>query len=409
MRTGVTAPVKWQRGVAVDARVTTPAFYLLGALAAVGFVLSLWREFSGLGPATGLNDGYSWGLFKNFNVTTLTALGSGGYAVGVLAWLLNHKHYHVIMRTAVLTSLLGYGTGMVALTVDIGRPWNIVFIGAPWVWNPHSLLLEVALCMTAYLILGLSPENAPAVLDHLHYNRYPEWVKKTANAAYDVLKRIYPFAIALAFVLPSMHQAGLGALMMLAGPRLHPVWQTPLLPLFYLVMAWILGLSCVLLVLMISCLVWNRAMDMPILSSLARVTSSLALGWLWVRLGDLAWRGELAHAFTPDRFTLWFLDEFVLIAVPALALQKREWRENPVWLFRLLVLLTLGGMLYRFVPTTIAFMPGEHYHYFPSLAEILMSAGYAALAVLGYQVAVKKLAILPAPILHWRSMAGGAV
>ena len=62
----------------------------------------------------------------------------------------------------------------------------------------------------------------------------------------------FPFFVALAFLLPSMHQSSLGGLMYLAGPRVHPLWQTARIPLLYLIMAYILGLACVLMVLMLS-------------------------------------------------------------------------------------------------------------------------------------------------------------
>ena len=47
------------------------------ALAAVGLGLALVRLFSPLGPFSGMNDVYAWGIWKTFNVMTLTALGSG--------------------------------------------------------------------------------------------------------------------------------------------------------------------------------------------------------------------------------------------------------------------------------------------------------------------------------------------
>ena len=165
--------VVWKRDEPVDGPLFTRAFWILCGFAGVALLLSAYREFAGLGSVTALNDGYSWGLFKNFNVTTLTALGSGGYAVGVLTWVLNRQRYHVILRTAVLTSLLGYGTAMLALGVDVGRPWNFIFIADPRNWNRHSPLLEVAVCMTAYFFLALDVENAPPVIETIHGGAYP--------------------------------------------------------------------------------------------------------------------------------------------------------------------------------------------------------------------------------------------
>ena len=34
-----------------------------------------------------MNDAYAWGIWKTFNVMTLTGLGSGAFAIGISAWL----------------------------------------------------------------------------------------------------------------------------------------------------------------------------------------------------------------------------------------------------------------------------------------------------------------------------------
>jgi len=358
-------------------------------------LLGLYRELMGLGYVTGLNDGYSWGLFKNWNVTVLTALGSGGYAVAVLAWIFNEKRFHPIMRTAVLTSLLGYGTGMLALGFDVGRPWNFVWLADPRTWNHYSVLWEVAVCMTAYFMLALDVENMPPFLEFLYRSEDPK-KKELAMKIFRFMQKTFPFGIALAFVLPSMHQSSLGSLMYLAGPRVYPLWQTPLIGLLYLIMAYILGFACVLLVLALSSYAWNLGWDADIMQRLAQVMSWTTLIWLAVRFGDLAYRGVFGLAFKFDRFSIFFLLETLLILVPAVLLLSRAQREAPGSLFRLTFLLTLGGLLYRFTPTTLAFSPLGDYRYFPSTFEILMSIGFTALAVAVFLYAVKSFAILPA-------------
>src|SRR5580700_4793014 len=85
---GGTVIIRWRRLLPVKGPVLTRTFWVMASIAALGLLLSAWREFAGLAAATAMNDGYSWGLFKNFNVTTLTALGSGGYALGFLTYVL---------------------------------------------------------------------------------------------------------------------------------------------------------------------------------------------------------------------------------------------------------------------------------------------------------------------------------
>ena len=385
----------WQKCIRLKEPLLTKPFYVFASLAGLALLLGLYRELTGLGYVTGLNDGYTWGLFKNWNVTALTALGSGGYAVAVLAWIFNERKFHPILRTAVLTSLLGYGTGMLALGFDVGRPWNFIHMNNPRNWNPHSVLLEVAVCMTAYAILALDMENMPPFLERIYRGSDPV---KSARALkfFNFMQKTFPFGIALAFLLPSMHQSSLGSLMYLAGNRVNTLWQTPMLPLLYLVMAYILGFACVLLVLLLSSYAWDLGRDSVILGKLASVMSWVTLVWLVIQFADFFYRGVFVNLFNLDRYSVCMLIETALLLIPALALRSQSVRSTSGSLFRMTFLLTLGGLLYRFTPTTIAFNPLGNYRYFPSVAEILMSIGFTSIAVVIFLFAVKKFAILPA-------------
>jgi Ni/Fe-hydrogenase subunit HybB-like protein len=52
----------------------------------------------------------------------------------------------------------------------------------------------------------------------------------------------------------------------------------------------------------------------------------------------------------------------------------------------------------------LAFQPKPGALYFPSAMELLISLGYVSLAIAGFMVAVKVLAILPAPNYTWFQM-----
>ena len=43
----------------------------------LAFVLTAYRELAGLGPVSGMNDAYGWGIWKTFNVMVLTGAGLG--------------------------------------------------------------------------------------------------------------------------------------------------------------------------------------------------------------------------------------------------------------------------------------------------------------------------------------------
>jgi Ni/Fe-hydrogenase subunit HybB-like protein len=132
---------RWERAVPVYGfPVVTRFFLVLVALTMVALVLTGYRELAGLGPVSGMNDAYGWGIWKTFNVMVLTALGSGAFAVGIAAWVFRRKKLHSLMRMALLTSFLAYACGLLLLGIDAGRPWNFYWIVFPWKWNMHSQL-----------------------------------------------------------------------------------------------------------------------------------------------------------------------------------------------------------------------------------------------------------------------------
>jgi len=52
-----------------------------------------------------------------------------------------------------------------------------------------------------------------------------------------------------------------------------------------------------------------------------------------------------------------FLVETALILIPAFVLRIKTARETPRTMLKMATLACLGGMFYRFIPTTIAFIP----------------------------------------------------
>lgn len=370
---------RWQHAAPVDRPLANAPFVFFSSLAVIALGLSAWRFFGSL-SFTGMNDDYAIGVWKTFNVMALTALGSSALAVGLVTWIFNQKKYHVVMRMALTSSLLFYGTGIVALGFDVGRPWNFYNVLLPWRWNAHSALLEVSVCMTAYATIFLLYENLPAVLS-------PRWVQR--------IKPIYPYMVAMAFLLPSMHQSSLGSLMVIAGAKVHPLWQTQMLPAFYLIQAIICGFASMIVMLMVACLAWDRPLDVPILGGLARFMAWGSIIFVILRVIDTLRLGRVGLAFQPNWYAFLFHAENLCVLVPALVLLNERMRRSPRTLFVTAIFTAVGGLTYRFSPTTFAFRFGKASIYFPSLGELLMCLGYIGLAVALFIVASKRFAILP--------------
>jgi Ni/Fe-hydrogenase subunit HybB-like protein len=372
------------------------------AFGAVACVLALYRELAGLGPASGMNDAYAWGIWKTFNIMVLTGLGSGSFAVGAAVWIFGQRRLHVVMRTAVLSSFLTYASGLTLLGVDVGRPWNFFSILLPWRWNAHSPMLEIAFCMPLYTAVPLLIENMPAILDWVR-ERCPE-LESVSTLLESLLKRIYPFVLGLGFLLPAMHQSSLGALMLLAGAQVHPLWQTPLMPLFYLGAASFMGFAFVSFILLAGNLAWDRPIDTDVLCQMSRITAWIIIPWLVLRFADLILRGTIPLAFEASQpAALFWLETLLLVAaITMLFLADRNRSARIAFLASILA--GVGGMLYRFDPTTTVYQPGAGACYFPSLIELFIAIGFVSLALAGFSVLAKVLAILPAPTELWYAM-----
>jgi Ni/Fe-hydrogenase subunit HybB-like protein len=386
----------------VEGPLFTGPFVALSLLSVVGLALVLWRFFVGLGPATALSDGYPWGAWKIFNVIVLTALGSGGYATAILVYVLNRGKYHPLARTAILTSVLGYTFGVIALGVDIGRPWNFYNVLFVWNWNLHSVLLEVAVCISTYvLFLWLE-------MGHPFFEKWamgpPNRLKRLAIWGTPKLDFSYPFIVAMAITLPSMHQSSLGSLFLLAGPRVHPLWQTPLIPALFLLSCWFLGYSCVVIVSLLSSHVWKRPFDVHMIGSLSRVMAWVILAFIVVRFIDLGYRGQLGHAFAFDYYASFFMLENVLLAAGAFGLLSNL--DEPSWIMRMAMIVAIAGSLYRLDTGITAFMPGSNWSYFPSVIELIIMFAFMAMCVVVYLYVVKRFAILPAALPSISKTAG---
>jgi Ni/Fe-hydrogenase subunit HybB-like protein len=395
---------KWARAVPVFGfPVVTKQFVVLCVLILIAFVLTAYRELAGLGPVSGMNDAYGWGIWKTFNVMVMTALGSGAFAVGIAAWVFRRKKLHSLMRMALLTSFLAYACGLMLLGIDAGRPWNFYWMVFPWKWNMHSPLAEVAICMSIYAMIPLAVENLPPLLERLWY--FDSRLRPSVEKIERGLHYFFPWLIAAAYLLPGMHQSSLGALMLLAGERVHPLWQTPWLPVLYLGVATFMSFGCVAGTTMLCCLVWRRAMDREVLDEAAQITWWLIAGWLGLRVVDLLFRGALPTAFHFDRFAGVFWLEMTLVAIGGWLLRRSITNHHTRDMFLGYVLSSAGGMIYRFSPTTLAFRPNPESLYFPTTIEILVSLGFISLGIAGFLVVVKRLAILPASLDEWYDMA----
>jgi Ni/Fe-hydrogenase subunit HybB-like protein len=398
---GTTLINHWQKGVPVNrGAVLTGGFIVFAVIAAVGLLIAALRIVSPLGPFSAMNDAYAWGIWKTFNVMTLTALGSGPLALGIAAWVFNRKKLHVVMRTALVSGFLFYMTSLIALGFDVGRPWNFYSAAMPWRWNLESPMLQLCICEPLYIALFLAFELVPLFLERLYYTGN-EKSRAFLRHFSPVVRKVYPFIIVGAYVIPLIQQSALGGLLLLAGNKINPLWQSPVMPLLYLIAAGLCGVSFTIFLLLIVCLRYSRPLDTGILNELAIMLAGICFVFLAIQFADLLWRRQLPTVFAFNSMSLIFLTETLLILLPAMALLGKRARQTPRMLLNLSALACLGGMSYRFIPTSIAYRPQNSTPYFPSVPELMMALGYISLGMVLFLLAVNYFAVLPGEASSW--------
>jgi Ni/Fe-hydrogenase subunit HybB-like protein len=346
-----------------------------------------WRFIAGIGAVSNMNDGYAWGIWEPVNVVVFTGIGAGAYSVGLLCYLLNRGRYHPLVRPSVLVGAIAYSLGGASIIVALGRPWNMYWLAVPGMWNLSSVLLEVAICVIAYVgVLWI--EMAPAALDHAASSPHARW-SAFGRRWSPRLARAMPYIIALAMLLPTMHQSSLGGLMLVAGPKLHPLWHTSLLPLLALVSCLSMGLGTVVVLTAAMRHSWNAKQDHDIVVDVCRVNGGLLVLFAALRLADVVASGKLRLLAVPDFHLMVFVLEMALFLLPAYAFLTRRVESHRVRVVGAAMAL-VAGALWRVDAFLTCYNGGESWSYWPSWGELAVTVGMGAIGVAVF-IAVSRL------------------
>jgi Ni/Fe-hydrogenase subunit HybB-like protein len=346
-----------------------------------GIILAI-RFFYGIGAVTNVNDGYTWGIWVVYDVVIGSAFACGGYSVALLVYIFNKGEYHPMIRPALLASLFGYTLAGAGVIFDLGRYWNAWHIYWPGYAQVNSVMFEVAVCITAYIVV-MWIEFSPAFLEKFGLKD----IKKKLN------KSLF-FIIALGVLLPSMHQSSLGSMLVVFGTQIHPLWQTVLLPLIYLITALTMGFAVVIFEACIASSGFKRPLEMFLLGKLSKVMWWMLIVYMVVRIGDLVVRGVLGYMFDMNIEAFMFWVEMALFITPMVILSSAQSRKQPAKLFIAACSLMLAGFILRINCFLVGYETGPGWHYFPSVPEIMVSVGMIAFEILAYIVLVRYLPVL---------------
>ena len=366
-------------------KILTKPFMFFAVLFLIAVAFLAVRFLFGLGAVTNLSDGYPWGIWIVIDVMVGTAFGCAGYAIAILVYVLNKGQYHPLIRTAVLAGLFGYMLGGMAVMIDLGRYWQFYTLMWPGYVHLNSVMLEVAWCVMAYIVV-LMVEFSPTVLERFGLKN-----------AQQKLSKVMFLVIAVGILLPTMHQSSLGTMAVVAGNQISPLWQTQLLPPLFLISALLMGYAIVPFESFLASLGLSRPLETKLLGKLTKVMLVVTGFYLLLRFGDLLLRGALGLAFVGDLDSIMFWIENALFVIPILLLAKQANRNSPRLIFLSAVSLLLAGSIYRINTYIVGYHPfaGGTWHYFPSVGEIMVTVGIFSLEVMLYLIVVKTL-----PVLH---------
>jgi Ni/Fe-hydrogenase subunit HybB-like protein len=341
-----------------------------------GLYSTILRFSQGLGAATALSDRFPWGLWVGFDVLCGVGLAAGGFTIAAVVYIFHFERFHSIVRPAILTAFLGYGLVAVALLYDLGRPYRIWH--ALVMWNPHSVMFEVAWCVMLYLTV-LALEFSPVVLERFRLTK-----------PLKVIKAITIPLVIAGVLLSTLHQSSLGSLYLIVPAKLHPYWYSPWLPVLFYVSAIGVGLAMVIFESNLSARAFNQEIEMPLLSQLGKAMLVVLAIYGLLRFHDLASRGALGLLREPSTETLLLILEIAIgTAVPVAMLAFRSVRENRDGLFAAAVFVITGFLLNRLNVSVTGLEASSGTHYFPKWTEVSVTLSLVGAGFLFFALAVR--------------------
>jgi Ni/Fe-hydrogenase subunit HybB-like protein len=347
-----------------------------------GLYATYLRIFYGLAGSTNLSDQFPWGIWIGFDVMCGVGLAAGGFTLVAIVHIFNVEKYRPVLRPAILTAFLGYVLVVVGLLYDLGRPdrlWHPLVM-----WNPHSVMFEVAWCVTLYSTV-LFLEFIPVVLEKFGFHKPMAWIHRIS----------VPLMI-LGILLSTLHQSSIGSLFLIVPSKLYPLWYSPLLPLLFYVSSIAVGMAMTIFESWHSSKACGRALELPLLASLGRVLAVAMSVFLWIRFLDLFHRDAL-RLLTQNRIETWlFLLEIALMLVPTVLLFQKRVRLKPHALYGCAVTIVLGFVANRMNVATTGMEAGSGTHYFPKWSELAITLSIIAVGFATFRVIAEYFPIFEA-------------
>ncbi len=362
---------------------------IAAVLVGLAVAVMIYRLFFGLGPSTNLSNNYPWGLWIGFDILVGIALAAPGLTLGTAVHLFGMKEYHHFVRPAILSSLLGYIFAVFALMFDLGRYYRIPYL-IGWSWGFTSILFLIGWHFFLYINICLI-EWSPALFEWLNLRKTREFFAKLAI-----------WATIFGVIIAGGHQSALGGLYLVAPGKLHPLWYSALLPVFFLISAIFAGISMVIVESTISHRVFKRqlanfdhAQHDRLTIGLGKATASALFIYFILKMFDLAHSDNWAYLNTP--YGYWYLFEILgFVLLPAFLFTSAARNQNAKLVRFAGYLTVFGVILNRLNVSIIAYnwnLPLS-LRYYPLWSEVSLTVGVITMLILAYRFIVNRMAIM---------------
>jgi Ni/Fe-hydrogenase subunit HybB-like protein len=362
---------------------------IAGVIVGLAVAVMIWRLFFGLGAATHLSDEYPWGLWIGFDILVGIALAAPGLTLGTAVHLFGMKKYHHFVRPAILSSMLGYIFAVIALLFDLGRYYRMPYLllGS---WGFSSILFLIGWHFFLYINICLI-EWSPALFEWLNLRNLREFFNKLAI-----------WATIFGVIIAGGHQSALGGLYLLAPSKLHPLWYSKLLPVYFLLSAIFAGIAMVIVESTITHRVFKSQIKDFSQTDFDRLTIGLGKGaasamviYLILKVLGIADADNWEYLNTP--YGYWFLVELIGFVLFPVFLFTSAARNDNAKLARIAGFIAVAGViLNRLNVSVIAYnwdIPAS-LRYYPKWSEYALSIGVVTMLVLAYRWIVNRMAIM---------------
>ncbi|MEW6482446.1 MAG: hypothetical protein AB1397_05530 [bacterium] len=363
-------------------RLLTPFNIITTPIILLGIALIIYRFTNGLGAISeGGSQDFPWGLLIGFNVVTGVALAGGGYIIPFIVYVLGLKKYRPMVRSAILTALLGYIFYAFAVLLDLGRPWHIF---NPIIGNSFGIssILFIFVWVLVLYITCLFAEFLPAITEWLGNERFRKFAKKLVVGA-----------VIFAITLSTISQAGVGALFLLAPTKLHPLWYSNI-TIFFFISSIFSGLSVVIIIDSISHKVFkDQAYNFgELIIGLGKAACLTMFVYLSLKLIDIAHSRHWQYFQSPMGHL--YLVELIGFILFPMVMFTEGVRRKVMGLIKLAAFITvIGVILNRLNVTMIAFkwyLP----HHFPGWMECVISLTIILIQIWAFRWIVNRMPIL---------------